>query len=428
MKKTLLSLGLAVLAFGANAQSDSQFSGNGAYDANGACIEDGYVFSFNNLSEEGAQSSDSINYIGVGTAVAGGFEPTIVNTGTTFNDEGVYANGLKPSYDDVLLNGLTGSGGMKIEASDNGKLFQSFIIRMYAANGAAYNGQVNPDLSDDSDEVRNPLGVSVVSKDPTGDTSCDSIRIQILSEEDFLLVSAVGFNVIAELDGNEDNGLDTAMLFADKSWWVNADDDSSQIWSEGIQTAFTGAQEIQNISLAIDNAVTNSFYDADADVDRVVGSVDNVDDKGAPEMIILDGSQKAAGVFLGVRKDVAWNDADAGKNEDATLYIGAIEIANGGQVSAMPKKDCVVKEDETSLDKEAASYGFAIYPNPATDYVQFTHNVNGNVTLNVANALGSTVMNVTGEGFDVSSLAAGVYYATLNVNGEAKAVKRFMVK
>jgi hypothetical protein len=432
MNKKLLSLGLSVLSLGALAQSNSQLAGNGKYGENGGCIDNGYVFSFETYSD--TQSADSVNYINVGTEVAGGnFEPTIINTGSTFDGAGEYANGMTPSFDSIIFTGLRGSeeniGALQIVAVDNDVKFQTVINRFYGANGAAFNGKFNPDL-----EESNPLGVSLkpINGGPVSDDYViDSIQLDIVATGDkaFNLVVMAGFNVVMDLDGDDSD--DTTFVFADKGWWIPEDttnDGAKEVWSERILTRVEPSDQIQSLKFPVENAGVNAAYSLENDSDYILGSANNVDDNGRPQIIRLDTVPSyGAAIAIGIRKIVDWSDdvdaATNGVNAEATVIIDFIEVGAGVHVSAQPDSDCV-----TSLDKKADAYEFALYPNPASDYVNFTHNTTGKIELEVTNSLGSVVLTTDEDGVDVSELFAGVYFATLKVNGEAKAVRRFMIK
>jgi hypothetical protein len=82
----------------------------------------------------------------------------------------------------------------------------------------------------------------------------------------------------------------------------------------------------------------------------------------------------------------------------------------------------------SGLEDNASSTGFEVYPNPAQDVVNFNYTVNGNVTIELANSLGSVVSSTEGTSMNVAELPAGVYFATLKVNGVATAVQRVQVQ
>jgi hypothetical protein len=80
------------------------------------------------------------------------------------------------------------------------------------------------------------------------------------------------------------------------------------------------------------------------------------------------------------------------------------------------------------LESNAAASGFEVYPNPAQRVINFNHTVNGSVEVELSNTLGSTVSATTGSSMNVAELPAGIYFATLKVNGVATAVQRVQVQ
>lgn len=85
-------------------------------------------------------------------------------------------------------------------------------------------------------------------------------------------------------------------------------------------------------------------------------------------------------------------------------------------------------EKKLSLNETANVFAFEIYPNPAHTEINFTYDVNGDVEVELSNTLGSTVSSTTGTSMDVSELPAGVYFATLKVDGVSTAVQRVQVQ
>ncbi len=84
--------------------------------------------------------------------------------------------------------------------------------------------------------------------------------------------------------------------------------------------------------------------------------------------------------------------------------------------------------DATGLEANASANGFEAFPNPAQDVINFNYTVNGDATVELANALGSAVATTTGTSMNVAELPAGIYFATLKVNGVATAVQRVQVQ
>ena len=82
----------------------------------------------------------------------------------------------------------------------------------------------------------------------------------------------------------------------------------------------------------------------------------------------------------------------------------------------------------TGLEDNASANGFEVYPNPATDVVNFNFTVNGNTSVDLSNSLGSVVSSTEGTSMNVAELPAGIYFATLKVNGVATAVQRVQVQ
>ena len=71
---------------------------------------------------------------------------------------------------------------------------------------------------------------------------------------------------------------------------------------------------------------------------------------------------------------------------------------------------------------------FEVFPNPAQNVINFNYTVNGAVEVELSNALGSAVSSTEGTSMNVAELPAGVYFATLKVNGVATAVERIQVQ
>jgi hypothetical protein len=90
--------------------------------------------------------------------------------------------------------------------------------------------------------------------------------------------------------------------------------------------------------------------------------------------------------------------------------------------------DITIGDLTASLSENASSAGFKAFPNPASNVVNFTYEVSGNTSIDLANALGSTVAATEGTSMNVEELPAGIYFATLKVNGVATAVQRIQVK
>ena len=75
-----------------------------------------------------------------------------------------------------------------------------------------------------------------------------------------------------------------------------------------------------------------------------------------------------------------------------------------------------------------SSSGFEVFPNPAQNVINFNYTVNGAVEVELSNALGSAVSTTEGTSMNVAELPAGVYFATLKVNGVSTAVQRVEIK
>ncbi len=113
----------------------------------------------------------------------------------------------------------------------------------------------------------------------------------------------------------------------------------------------------------------------------------------------------------------------------------AIGFTDPGAGNAWPSvTDGVVQIDyyqlgdqvSTSLSAQAEAVNFTAYPNPATSTINFSSDVKG--TIELANALGSVVTSTEGTSLNVAELPAGVYFATLVVDGVATAVQRIQVQ
>jgi hypothetical protein len=138
-------------------------------------------------------------------------------------------------------------------------------------------------------------------------------------------------------------------------------------------------------------------------------------------------------------KVLSGNDCIIPNDFDPSMISGA-EFTVNEQTNAAPWNgplvDYVVNLDYVKfgnciplgLESNAAASGFEVYPNPAQGVINFNHTVNGSVEVELSNTLGSTVSATTGSSMNVAELPAGIYFATLKVNGVATAVQRVQVQ
>ncbi|MFH1936199.1 MAG: T9SS type A sorting domain-containing protein, partial [Bacteroidota bacterium] len=107
-------------------------------------------------------------------------------------------------------------------------------------------------------------------------------------------------------------------------------------------------------------------------------------------------------------------------------YIPDFSYSDGDYTIDRP--DCAV-QFPVAVDNRKAEPSISVYPNPVTDMAVMKVNMTqgGNVQISLTNMLGQTVMTldkgyVTAGNqqftFDASRLNAGVYFATLHINGE----------
>jgi len=73
-------------------------------------------------------------------------------------------------------------------------------------------------------------------------------------------------------------------------------------------------------------------------------------------------------------------------------------------------------------------FTFEVYPTNTSDTVSFNYTGNGTAVVELSNSLGSVVDVTEGTSLNVSEFPAGVYFATLKVNGVATAVQRVEVQ
>jgi hypothetical protein len=109
---------------------------------------------------------------------------------------------------------------------------------------------------------------------------------------------------------------------------------------------------------------------------------------------------------------------DASNSANATS--GSVDIG----IDAIRVGDAI--QEETGLEDNAAAVNFNAYPNPASEVINFSSDING--TIELSNTLGSLVASTEGISINVSELPSGIYFATLKVNGVAKAVQRVQVQ
>lgn len=334
MKKSLLALGLAALAFGANAQNatNAEIGGNLPNSD-----KTGYTYNFGNT----LYADDQIDYEVANWLNSGS---TIPNT---FGESSVSFGGDYQASDaSECTNTEAVDQGSAIFTHD-GTIADAFgwiSTRFGYANGDVGQGANVIDYSAVANQViKARVFVEPDADNPTG----------LVQDVNLLIAAAV-----------DDGGWELLTAGGDAEYQAV----SPNTWTTVNFTMVPG-------SLATTNGIGFSY--------RLV----NVDDE-------------------------ANNQKFKGK-----IYFEWIEF--GATVGT--KADCV-----TSLEDEAAAVNFTAYPNPATSVVNFSSDVEG--TIELANALGSVVTSTEGTSINVSELPAGVYFATLKVNGEATAVQRIQVQ
>ncbi len=81
-----------------------------------------------------------------------------------------------------------------------------------------------------------------------------------------------------------------------------------------------------------------------------------------------------------------------------------------------------------SLENNTATNGFKVYPNPAHGVINFSYTANGEVSIELFNALGTSVLTTTEKSIAINGLPSGIYFATLKINGVATTVQRVQVQ
>jgi hypothetical protein len=111
-------------------------------------------------------------------------------------------------------------------------------------------------------------------------------------------------------------------------------------------------------------------------------------------------------------------------------YQETIEVLNGSSLRLTNQE-----EQETLNSKLVTSNTITVYPNPTSNEVNITHNLNlenGKVTFKVYNMLGVEVLNEnltsTNNEVQLTNLKAGVYFYTVTQNNQAVKTDKLMVK
>lgn len=332
MKKSLLALGLAALAFGANAQNatNAEIGGNLPNDD-----KTGYTYNFGNtLYEDTDIDFEVANWLNSGSTIPNTFGETSVTFGGDYQ--------ATEGCSQILVT----DQGSAIFTHDGtvADAFQWISTRFGYGNGDVGQGANVIDYSAVANQViKARVFVEPDADNPTG----------LVQDVNLLIAAAV-----------DDGGWELLTAGGDAEYQAV----TPSVWTTVNFTMVPG-------SLATTAGIGFSY--------RLV----NVDDD-------------------------ANNQKFKGK-----IYFEWIEF--GAAVGT--KTDCV-----NSLEDEAAAVNFTAYPNPATNVVNFSSDVEG--TIELANALGSVVTSTEGTSINVSELPAGVYFATLKVNGEATAVQRIQVQ
>jgi hypothetical protein len=321
MKKTLLSLGLALLAFGSFSQTAVSDGGSG--------------------TEEVAETNEDI----------AGNSTMNEKTGIQLNFRGDSDNNCP----DRIPNAKANNDEYSIKEIGDDVGTDGGIVISTSGDQAGWN-KFNIEFSEKNCE--------------------DSVMIDISNTPTLTVSGSVALG-----DGNDEMGEFLVYLYSIDSEGEFVYNDNSPIIARDV----------------VDGDFTYSFDDIDFGVYNA----------GLDPVEFVD-KTAVAGIAFSFRN--AWDDGGGA----ADVTITQIKIGDADVVS--------------SLESNASANGFEVFPNPAQDVINFNHSATGTVEVELANALGSAVASTTGSSINVSEVPAGMYFATLKVNGVATAVQRVQVQ
>jgi hypothetical protein len=363
MKKTLLSLGLAVLAFGGFAQetTDCSVKENGVTENYAGAAAPAGVFYWGNLKEDATGQEPSFSYTR--------------NTETQMLDITVAHADTVPLSEEAAAE----VAAAEAVASKKTDCHNRQPKNLWAPMGIDIN------YAQAGDEGASYLDVSAM---PSGSASFKNPGDKNVE---------VYFAVLST-DGENKNVVNATLIDTELTLW-------GAIVKKGEDAVF-------EFDLA--NAVNRIWVDA-GDVCGVCESRGGTILKGSTNDCILPDvidAAKISGAEFTVNEqlDVApWNGPLDG-------YAVNLDYVKFGACAPV------------GLESNAAASGFEVYPNPAQSLINFNHTVNGSVEVELSNTLGSTVSATSGSSMNVAELPAGIYFATLKVNGVATAVQRVQVQ
>ena len=171
------------------------------------------------------------------------------------------------------------------------------------------------------------------------------------------------------------------------------------------------AEGSAEITFDLENAVKRSWQANEEACDALGGEFINSNDCIESRGLIKTG---VYGVEWSI--NAAASAESSWQNEPLTDHLVKIDFLKFGACTP------------TGLESNAVASGFEVFPNPAQNVINFNYTVNGAVEVELSNALGSAVSTTEGTSMNVAELPAGVYFATLKVNGVSTAVQRVQVQ
>ena len=187
-----------------------------------------------------------------------------------------------------------------------------------------------------------------------------------------------------------------------------------------VPAADNATGEVSEVKMLVAAAVDNGgFIPATAAVD--MDYVNVTPNQWSEIEFTVDATIAGAGLTKGIGysfRIVNESEVETDKNFTGEVYFEWIEF--GSVVGS--------KEVGTGLEANSSAVGFEVYPNPAHNLVNFNYSVNGDVSVELSNSLGSVVSSTDGTSMNVAELPSGIYFATLKVNGAATAVQRVQVQ
>jgi hypothetical protein len=225
--------------------------------------------------------------------------------------------------------------------------------------------------------------------------------------------------VSVDVDDTPDDDTDDDCLKASKEYGVNVANDNSIFYI--------------TVSSNVEGAELQLFLGGEGEYNPATNSGLNEDGNGIVASVTVNTTLSTYAVDF---VDPAFNPSDELTADSVwSAWVGKDNINSFGFRSATEGATFTIteiafgtEEIVNSLEKEAGTYGFEAYPNPASNVINFNYTVNGTATIELSNTLGSAVVSTEGTSVDVSDLSSGIYFATLKVNGVSKAIQRVQVQ